>query len=150
MGKRVGKNCKVTLGSDKVLGIGTWSMDGISVDEIDGTEFEDDFKQYDMGLKDGGGLSFDGWLDPDDVTGQEALAHALLEGTDLADLRLYVDDTSYYEPNQTAGYFSPGVPTGMNTPVSHVNITGNPINVDKSDLIKVSFTGKCSGVMVLV
>jgi len=69
----------------------------------------------------------------------------------LTSLRLYVDNTSYYEPCQTAGYFAPGtLSTGQDTPASHVNITTYDISMDKAGLATISFTGKVSGVMVLI
>ncbi len=34
-----GKKCKVTLGANSILGMGVWSMPGVSSDELDATEF---------------------------------------------------------------------------------------------------------------
>jgi len=92
-----------------------------------------------------------GFLDPADTTGQQALMKANLDNTDLTSLRLYVDNTSYYEPCQTTSYFAPGsLSTGQDTVYSYVNITSYDIGMDKAGLGTVSFTGKVSGVMVLI
>jgi len=50
---------------------------------------------------------------------------------------------------QTTGYFSPYNTTGADTQLSHVNVTAYNISADKSGLMKVDFTAKVSGVMVL-
>ena len=72
----VGKNCKVTLGTDTILGIGNWSIDGMSKAEIDDTEFGDDATKYVLGIQDGGSISFAGNAKLGDTTGQLALIEA--------------------------------------------------------------------------
>lgn len=151
MAIRVGKNCKVTLGTSSVLGMGTWSMDGITSDQLETTEFGDSWKTYEFGLNDGGTISFSGLFNPDDVTGQNALRAANLAKTDLSTLRLYVDNTSYYEPCRTTGYFGPGaLSTGYSTVLSHANVTSYNVKSDKSGLMTIDFSCKVSGLMVLV
>lgn len=147
---KMGKDCKVALGSNKVLGIGNWSIDGMSRQEIDDSEFGDQASRYEYGIIDGGTLSFAGNAKPGDVTGQLALVEAFDANTDLTTLRFYVDNTSYYEPCRTTGYLHPGKTTGASTALSHVNITGRPVNVDKGGLMQTSFTARVSGQMVLV
>ncbi len=75
---------------------------------------------------------------------------ANIANTDLTNIRFYIDDTSYYEPCRTTGYFSPTNSTGIDTILSWVNIIGYSIRADKADLVKVDFTAKVSGVMVLI
>lgn len=150
MASKVGKNCKVMLGSNVVLGIGDWRLSGISADMLEDTAFGDEWKKFKFGMKDGGTISFSGQLHPDDADGQLKLMEANLEGSQLTDLRLYVDNTSYFEPCQTTGYFNPSVTSGAGTQLSYVNITSFDISSDKSGLLNVSFEGKVSGVMVLV
>ncbi len=150
MGAIVGKDGKVTLGTDSVLGMGTWSIDGITTDEFDASEFGDNWKTYLYGMKDGGTVSFNGHYDPSDATGQQKLQEYNLENSEVTNLRLYVDGTSYFEPCRTAGYFSPSLTTGADTPVSNVRITSYNIGLDKTGLGTISFTAKVSGVMVLV
>lgn len=150
MAKKKGKDMKVALGSDKVLGMGTWNLSGITSDQLEITEFGDDWKKFMFGLKDGGQISFNGLYDPDDVSGQDALRAANLNETDVTTLRLYIDNTSYFEPCQTTGYWSPSDTTGNPTVLSYVNITAYDISGDKSGLGQCSFTAKMSGCMVLV
>lgn len=146
----VGKNAKVSLGADKILGIGNWSNDGISRQEIDDTEFGDERTKFAMGVIDGGSISFAGNHKPDDTTGQLALEEAFDANTELTTLRLYIDNTSYFEPCQTTGYLHPGNTTGNNTVLSYVNITAANVNYDKGALGQTSFTGRVSGSMVLI
>jgi hypothetical protein len=146
----VGKDGKVALGADTVVGMGTWSIDGITTDEFECSAFGDNWKSYSYGMKDGGTISFNGHYDPTDTTGQEALLQANLYNSSLTNIRLYVDNTSYFEPCQSTGYFSPNLTTGADTLLSNVRITAFNIGLDKSGLGTISFTGKVSGLMVLV
>lgn len=146
----VGKDGKVALGEDTVVGIGTWAIDGITAEEFDASAFGDDWRKYKYGMKDGGAVSFNGHYEPTDVSGQQALQQANLYNSALTDLRLYIDNTSYFTPCQTTGYFSPDLSTGAPTTASSVNITSFNIGLDKSGLGTISFTAKVSGVMVLV
>lgn len=149
----VGKNCKVTLGANTVLGIGTWNMDGVTSDSYPNDELGDLWKTYQFGQKDGGTITFNGLYKLGDSTGQVALrkAQAADPPTNITTIRLYVNNTSYYEPCQTTGYWASGADsTGYGTVLSYVNITACPIGVDKAGLGTASFTAKISGVMVMV
>lgn len=145
-----GKDCKVTLGANTIVGMGTWAITGITADQMDSSAFNDNWKTFEFGMKDGGTVTFSGLFDAADTTGREALQLANLENTDVTTLRLYIDDTSYYEPCQTTGYHSPTDTTGADTITSHVNVTSFNLNADKADLVKIDFSCKVSGVMVLV
>jgi len=148
---KVGKDGKVTLGADTIVGMGTWSLDGVSVEELDASSFGDDWKSFKYGMKDGGSVSFNGHYDPTDTTGQQMLQLANLYNSALTDLRCYIDDTSYFVPSQSTSYFAPGAySTGMPGKVSSVTITTFNIGADKSGLETISFTAKVSGLMVLV
>lgn len=150
MAVKGGKDCKVTLGANSVLGMGTWSLNGITSDQMDTTVFDQNWKTFEFGAKDGGTIGFNGLLDPADTTGQDTLRAAQLNNTDISNIRLYVDDTSYYEPCQTTGYFSPSNTTGNDTILSHVNVTSYDVGADKGSMVTASFQCKVSGVMVLV
>lgn len=151
MAVKVGHLGKVQLGTSTIVAMGTWTISGITADQMESSAFGDNWKTYEFGMKDGGQISFNGFLDPADTTGQQALQKANLDNTDLTSLRLYVDNTSYYEPCQSTGYFAPGsLSTGQDTVLSNVNITSYDISMDKAGLGTISFTGKVSGVMVLV
>lgn len=138
MAAKKGKDCQVTDGANKILGMGTWTIGGITSDQLDDTEFGDDWKTYLLGLKDGGEVSFSGYYDPADTTGQDVLRTANANETEMTDIRFYVDNTSYWRPNSTG------------TPLSHILVTSWDINVDKSGLVQCSFTGKVSGKMDFV
>ena len=145
----VGKDGKVTLGTSTIVGMGNWAIDGVSIDEFDSSAFGDNWKSFAYGMKDGGTISFSGHFDPTDTTGQIALQKANLDNTALTSIRLYFNNTSYYEPNQSTGYFAPGaLSTGQNTLPSNVRITSFNIGMDKGGLGTISFTAKVSGVMV--
>lgn len=138
MGALKGKDCKVTDGTNKILGMGTWSISGITSEQFEDTEFEDDWKSYQYGLKDGGEVSFSGYYDSADTAGQDVLRTANENDTELTDLRFYVDSTSYWRPNSTGD------------PASFILISSWEINADKSGLVVVTFTGKVSGKMDFV
>jgi hypothetical protein len=150
MAKLVGKDGAVKLGAASVVGMGTWTLDGIVVDELESTEFGDTWKSYLYGLKDGGTVSFNGLFDPADSTGAQKILEANLYNSALTNLHFYVDNTSYYTPCQTMGYFSPFLTTGAPTKTSNLRITTMNIGMDKSGLGTISFSAKVSGVMVLV
>jgi len=148
---KVGRDCKATLGANIILGMGTWSMDGISSDQMESSEFGVKWKTFKFGMNDGGTVSMSGLFDPADVTGQSALRAANLTKSDISNLRLYVDNTSYYEPCQSTGYFGPGaLSTGYDTIKSWVNVTSYNVKADKSGLLSTDFSCKISGLMVLV
>lgn len=138
MAAKKGKSCKVTNLANTILGMGVWSINGVTSDQLEDTEFGDSWKTYLYGLKDGGQVSFSGYYDPADTTGQDVLRTANENETPLTDLRFYVDSTSYWRPNSTG------------TPSSHIIITSWDISADKSGLVQCSFTGKVSGKMDLV
>lgn len=134
---KIGRNCKITLGSTKILGMGTWQMSGVNTDLLDKTEFGDTWKQYVLGLLDGGEITFNGLYDPTDSEGQTALRTANEAGTELTDLRFWVDNTSYWAPATT-------------NPTSHLLISQWQVSVDKAGLAQSSFTAKIAGKMQLV
>lgn len=138
MGFKVGNHAKVTLGSDTVVGMGNWKLNGITVDLLESTAFGDTAKQYMSGLIDYGTVEFGGLYDPADVTGQAILVSGLLNNSKIANVRLYVDNTSYWTPNVTA------------VSAAGMLVQSVPIGFDKSGLATISFSGKCTGPWVLV
>jgi hypothetical protein len=138
MAFKSGHQAKVTLGANTVVGMGNWELPGISVDLLESTAFGDSAKQYMTGLLDYGNVNFGGLYDPADTTGQDILLSANKNSSKIANVRLYVDNTSYWTPNVTvvsaAGMLVQSVAIGM----------------DKSGLGTIKFTGKCTGPWVLV
>ncbi len=110
----------------------------------------DNWKHFEFGLLDGGNITFSGLYDPADTTGQDALKLANVNQTDITTLRLYIDNTSYFEPCATTGYWTPANTTGNDSELSKVNCTAYTINADKGALVQTDFTLKVSGCMVLV
>lgn len=137
MGAKIGRLCKVTLGANQILGMGTWEMSGVTVDQLEDTEFGDTWKTYLYGLMDGGQITFNGYYDPVDSTGQAALRTYSEAATAVTSLRLYVDNTSYWAPTTT-------------NPLSSVVITAWNVSADKGGLMQASFTAKISGKMELI
>lgn len=134
--KKTGKDCKITLGTYKITGMGKWDMPGITTDLLESTEFGDQWKQYLLGLKDGGEITFDGFFIPDDSQGQAMLRTANLDGSQLTNLYFYVDNTSYFGPTTT-------------NPLSYFLIRGWKVGADKSGLVTGGFTAKLSGAIQL-
>lgn len=150
MSLKIGRLGKVALGSDTISKMMNWSLDGVQIDQIDTTAFGDDWKQHLYGLKDGGTVSFSGHFDPDDNTGVQKLIEANAFASALTNLRLYLDNTSYFEPCQSSGYLSPDQTTGAPTQLSTVTVTNIKTSLDASGVGKIEFQAKVSGCMVLV
>ncbi len=145
---KVGHECKVTIGANTIVGLGTWSFSGGSYAELDDTDFGDDDNRILRGIRTGGTVAFSGRYKKDDTTGQNKIREAFWLKSDLTDLRFYVDDTSYYTPNSTSGAGG-GLPAS--TMVSHIKILAEPnITVDQTALATIDFTGKIEGAMRLV
>jgi hypothetical protein len=136
-GTKIGKDTAVKLGSYTILGLGTWNMTGVTIDQYEDTSFGDEWKTFVPGLKDGGQITFAGVYKPADSTGQQALRTAADAGTNLTDIRFYVDNTSYWIPKTT-------------NPASYINVTEWSISADKSGVMQTSFTCKVSGEMELL
>lgn len=145
MASKPGRACKVTLGANTILGMGTWEIGGGSIEELDTTEFGNDYQEIQLGIVIGGNASFSGLYKGTDTQGQDLIRQAFYYKSDLTTLRFYVDSVSYFTPNSTTAAGG-GLPA--ESQVSYINIVTEPtINVDKSGLVQISFTGKVSGVM---
>jgi hypothetical protein len=152
MAYKSGKNCKVTLGTStgNMTGMGSWSIDGISSEQLECYAFTEDWKTFAQGVKDGGTVSFSGVLDPADTTQTQSALYLNVQGTTTDQLKLWLDSTSYFMPCKTAGYWSPTTTTGASTVASSVNVTAWNIAADKAGYVTISFTAKVNGCMVLV
>jgi hypothetical protein len=150
MGFKVGYLGKVTIGATKVLGIGKWEYAAPSAEEHDAGEFGDNWEKILLGIKKGGSISFSGLLDPADSTGQEVIELAAVENTQVTNMRFYIDNTSYYEACRTTGYFSPFNTTGKSTILSYIQLNPPTIGTDKNGVATASFSGRVSGLLVLI
>ncbi len=145
---KIGIDCKVTLGSNTILGLGTWSFTGGSYAELDDTDFGDDDTKMLRGVRTGGTVSFSGKYKADDTDGQDKIRDAFWLKSDLTDIRFYVDDTSYYTPNSTTAAGG-GLPA--ETMVSHIKILTEPnISADKAGVMTTEMEGKIEGAMRLI
>lgn len=150
MGKKIGREADVKFGGVAVVGLGTWNWNGITAAMLPLTEFGDEIETYKPGIREGGNVGFTGLRDPADSTGQEILKRMWLAETDITSIQLFLDNTSYYEFCQTAGYWDPTNTTAMGTVASWGNVSAFDENQDKSDMMKISFTLKVSGYLVLI
>ena len=132
-----GKNCAVMLGTYPIQGMGKWDMSGIKTDLLEATQFGDNWKQYLLGLSDGGEITFSGLLVCPDTNGQDMLRQANLLNSQITNLYFYQGTTSYWAPTTT-------------NPSSYFLITGWKISADKSGLVQADFTAKLSGSVVLL
>jgi hypothetical protein len=139
MGVKLGRWASVKMGTNIILGLGNWSLEGITVDQIETSAFGTVWKSFESGMLDGGTLSFAGNYDPDDTTGQTLLRNANVNATHLTSIRFYVDSTSYFVPDLTSV-----------SPTSYVIITSWNVSTDKSGVAQTTFSGKVSGNLVLV
>lgn len=133
-----GNKAKVTVDGSTVLGMGTWKLDGITTDMLDCTSFGDTAKKYITGMLDYGTLSFSGFYDKADTTGQTALITANASNTKLTTVKLYVDSVSYWVANITADSDA------------GCYITSASIGTDKSGLATIDFQAKLTGPWTLV
>jgi hypothetical protein len=141
MSRRAGRNASVKIGTSIVAGMGNWTLDGYNVDLIDVTAFGNVDKVFDLGFGDAGTLTFNGNYDPDDPAGQQLLESYGSNKEELTDLFLYVDLTSYYTADMTTS----------SGPNNYALITkSRSIVMDATNVGKISFTAKLSGVWVLV
>jgi len=145
-----GKNCKVTIGENKVAGIGEYKYTPGTVNEIPDDEFEDTTEKIKIGMRKRGTITFSGIAKIGDAAGQDALEQAFINGSPVNNLRLYQDKTNYLEPNSTTGYLNPNSTTGNSTLPTTVNITAFDKTADKSGSAKITFTATVSGDMVEV
>lgn len=138
MAVKVGRLGKVVLGTYTIAEQGTWSMDGIIQDTVEVTKFGDQFKFYEFGLGDGGTITFSGHYDMTDTNGQLLLDSAIRNKSAITNLKLYIDNTSYYTTDNT-------------TTVSRLIMQKvGAIAFDKAGVGTINFSAKVSGVMVLV
>ncbi len=94
-----GKGGKVMYGSVVIANIDEWSMSGFSQPVVSAPAAFGDTgtKIYEaVDLAEGGTISFKGSYDPNDPTGQQALAAVCQAGTHLTNLYLYVNTSTFW------------------------------------------------------
>jgi len=143
-------NGKVTLGANTVLGMGTWSHSGFTVDMIEDVEFDDDYDDFSYGLIHCGTVSFNGNFKADNTQGQDVLRSAMLARSNIGDIRFYIDDSSYWIPNNTTAAGSGGIPA--ESPIAHAKVQSIDVNFDQgANHGQISFTVQiCAGPLRLI
>jgi hypothetical protein len=116
---------------------------------IDFTAFGDEVMKHKPGMLDPGTISFNGWYDATDSTGQANIIRMLTSGTLIASssnsgspwgMKLWTNDDSNFDGY---GYFM--VPAAAN---SGIYITSMELGTNKDGLCSVAFTGKITGSMI--
>ena len=138
MALKVGKDAAVNIGTFLVSHMGTWSIDGLTVDLLDSSAFGDEWKQFELGMGDYGTVSFSGFYDLDDTRGQGVLWSAHQNKSKLSNIKFYIDNTSYYTPDVT------------NVSAAGILVQTIKIGFEKYGIGTIDFSAKCTGPMVLV
>jgi hypothetical protein len=132
---------KITLGASNILGMGTWTWTGMSRAMLDDSEFGDEGADYLGDMLECGKITASGNFKKDDTTGQDIVRSALINDSNLIDIRFYVDATSYYTPNSTTAAGG-GLLAGW--PVGHVKVESFDIDFSgpKGNLGKFDFSAQ--------
>jgi len=117
-----GRNASVKKGTYTVAEIASWSLD-LSNDEIDTTSMGSTWKKSDVGMR-GWSLSVEGHYDPSDGDGQGAIETAWANGSLINDIKLYVDNTSYWVPDVTTDSDAGGRVTAYAVSQAHDTVAG--------------------------
>lgn len=139
---------KVSIGSDKVLGMGTWTWSGFTRDTVEDIEFDQGIATYEMDVLRPGTISFDGNYKKDDTTGQDILRSYHINEVEMTDIRFYVDSISYYTPNSTTG--EGGGLLAEEEVASAIITSVDPIAFTLGSVGKIGFTVQLTGHMRLI
>lgn len=126
----------------EIAGMGSWTVSGITRDMLDKTSFGDQWKGVKQGVADGGTVTFSGFFDWTDTTGQVALINHMNNSrylTKAHDLRLWVSDST---GDTKRGFFSLSTAAGS----TNAKMYFQSLNAkqDKSSLGTIDVTLKVS------
>ena len=137
MGAEAGYLGKVVIGSaalsaNTVAEMGAWNISGMENDMLDETEFTDTFKNYVLGMGDGGTVTFSGNYDSTNTAGQVALKTLYETQASTQAIRLYFGDgyNDYFFCDEDTTCIVQSV---------------DDLGTDQSGLGKIGFTLKVSG-----
>jgi hypothetical protein len=130
-----------------VAELGTWSISGINRNMIDVTSFGDTVMAFKPGMLDPGSITFTGFYDPTDSSGQAKIISSLSSGISISNstsrklrkLRIWASMSTSPGSTNVRGYWSCVGSSG------EVFITGMELGTDKNNVGTVSFTAKVSG-----
>ncbi len=127
-----GYKCKVTIGTVTIAEMNKWGLPGKVNKLIESSKFEGAFETFVYGQAQGGQVSFSGFFDDSDTTGQDILLAAYANKTNIANLRVYYGTavTQFF-------HLVPGATLYIET----IDIG----EADISGLVPISFTLKASG-----
>ena len=94
-----GREATVKYGTYTVAEMASWSLD-LSNEEIDTTSFGSTWGKSDVGMRKWS-LSVSGHYDPSDSTGQNSIEAAWAAGSLINNIKVYVDNSSYWIPDVT-------------------------------------------------
>jgi len=129
MSEILGRNSRIKLGTNDIAKMRTLSVT-IGNETIDITSFGDEWAKFARGMQ-SWTASISGMMDLDDIYALQFL-QAAEEGTELTDLRFYMDSTNYYyidtveDPDASCIIDSLTITSDNNSVVSFdATITGN-------------------------
>lgn len=144
---KAGYLAKVEISSgNEVLGASSFTYTGETRDIHESTHFSTaGYKINTPMMIAGGEITVSGDFRLNDPSGQDAIKAAFDAGTELRDFRLYVDQSSYYVPDDS-------ILANEETPGSYVVITKSPTNIsfDSAGVGTMEFTAQVTGAMALV
>lgn len=126
-----GRYASVKVGTTLVPLMGAWTLN-IAQEEIDTSSFGTVWGSSDVGMAKWSG-SFSGHFDGDDTT-QASLLGYQVAGTLIGNLRLYCDNTTFWEAQTTTG-----------TGAGGARLTSVEIGADKAGVNSVTFNFSGSG-----
>lgn len=139
---------RTTAGNAKVAEMGTWSITGWTRDMVEHSAFQDTVKKFKPGMLDAGTISFSGFYDGTDSSGQAKLIAAFTSGKAISNssarkvrkLRLWANDSTALT---NYGFWSCVGSSGA------LYLTQIELGQEKGGLGTISFTAKAtSGVLV--
>lgn len=141
MSARVGRLCRIFIGTYPVVNIESFSMSGLVNEVIKDATMDKNFVEKDYGIGDFGSVEITGNYDPADTTGQIILESAALNKAKLTTLYLGIDSfgTSQWEPNLTADSSACAIVSKY-----------APVSADKSEMAKVAITIELGGKWLMV
>lgn len=136
MSTKSGRYHTIKKGTYTVSELGSFRL-AMNTPEIDTSSFGSTWSKSDVGMKKWT-LSISGFCDPTDTNGQAALEAAYMDGSLVNDLKVYVDNTSYWVPDVTTDSDAGG------------RITSYEIGGDKAGVASLSMTLTGSGPITFV
>lgn len=140
MGAKAGYKGKVKIGNTTISGMATWTYSGSTRPVEDDSEFGDAHQTFIPMQIAGGDVTISGNFLMDEDAGQQLLRTYFIAGTEITNLKLYINETSdvYYTLDSTL------------TPASFATITKlDDVNHSKAALMSFSCAFKISGMLKL-